>query len=242
MRRTKFGYIKVWSADKTHENIKHQPNGTRRLSRRIGIYGGSFDPVHLGHLWIAEAAREQLLLDEVRWIPAATSPLKRGGPIASDDDRLQMVRLAISGNSHFTVDDRELKRGDVSFTVDTVAELQAEIAADKWFLIIGSDSLASFDRWHEPARLLSMVTLAVIQRGGDPPIDFSVVEPLEASSMENRSTDRHQVVAMPVIEVSSTDLRNRIASGRSIRYQTPAPVEAMLRASGLYSDGKNAAS
>lgn len=199
------------------------------MNRSIGIYGGSFDPVHTGHLWIAEAAREQLTLDEVRWIPAATSPLKRGGPIAGDDDRLQMVRLAVSGNANFVVDDRELRRGDVSFTVDTIAELASEMADAELFLIIGSDSLASFDRWHQPARLLSMVTLAVIQRGGDPPIDFAVIEPFEAES-----TDRHVVVTMPVIEVSSTNLRTRIATGRSIRYQVPAPVEAMIRANGLY--------
>lgn len=199
------------------------------MNRSIGIYGGSFDPVHVGHLWIAEAAREQLTLDEVRWIPAATSPLKRGGPIASDDDRLQMVRLAVSGNAKFVVDDRELRRGDVSFTVDTIAELAAEHNDAELFLVIGSDSLASFDRWHEPAKLLTMVTLAVIQRGGDPPIDFAVIEPFETESI-----DRHVVVTMPAIEVSSTDLRRRIAAGHSIRYQVPAPVEAMIRAGGLY--------
>lgn len=202
---------------------------TKELNRSIGIYGGSFDPVHVGHLWIAQAACEQLSLDEVRWIPAATSPLKRGGTLAGDEDRLQMVRLAVSGNANFVVDDRELRRGDVSFTVDTIAELKSEFSGAELFLIIGSDSLASFDRWHEPAKLLSMVTLAVIQRGGDPPIDFAVIEPFETKSI-----DRHVVVTMPVIEVSSTDLRTRIAAGRSIRYQVPAPVEAMIRAGKLY--------
>ena len=203
------------------------------MTRRIGVFGGSFDPVHEGHLWIAEAARESLSLDEVRWVPAATSPLKRGGTVASDESRLQMVRLAISGNHSFVLDDRELRRGEISYTVDTIAEMKAEQPGDEFFLIIGSDSLASFDRWHQPTKLLEMVTPAVIQRGGDPSIDFSVLDRL--TTFDHIESIRQQVVTMPLIEVSSTDLRNRIAAGRSIRYQVPAAVEALIQHDGLYS-------
>ncbi|TWU59317.1 Nicotinate-nucleotide adenylyltransferase [Rubripirellula tenax] len=199
------------------------------MSKRIGIYGGSFDPVHVGHLWIAEAARESLSLDEVRWIPAATSPLKPSGPVASNEDRLQMLRLAISGNSNFAIDDREILRGDVSYTVDTIAEMKAESPSDQYFLIIGSDSLASFDRWHQPARLLTMVEVAVVQRGGDPPIDFAVLDPFSDGNSAG-----HHVIAMPVIEVSSSDLRQRRANGKSIRYRVPRPVEAFIAAEKLY--------
>ncbi len=95
---------------------------------RLGIYGGSFDPIHIGHLWVAEAALESLGLSEIRWIPAATSPLKPAGTIASNEDRLQMIRLAVSGCPQHVIDDRELRRGEVSYTVDTVAEIQQECA------------------------------------------------------------------------------------------------------------------
>ncbi len=202
------------------------------MSRRIGIFGGSFDPVHLGHLWIAEAAREQLSLDEVRWIPAATSPLKPNGPVASDDHRLQMVRLAISGNQSFVLDDREIVRGEVSYTVDTIAEIKASQPDDELFLIIGSDSLACFDRWHQPKRLLEIATLAVIQRGGDAEIDFSILDNLV--DIDRLDVIKNSVVAMPLIEVSSTDLRRRMMDGSSIRYLTPAAVEAFVRAENPY--------
>lgn len=202
------------------------------MKKRIGIFGGSFDPVHLGHLWIAEAARERLSLDQVSWIPAATSPLKPGGPIAGDEERMRMIRLAISGNPQFVLDDREIRRGEVSYTVDTISEIKAGQPEADLYLIIGSDSLASLDRWHEPKRLLGLVRLAVISRGGEPPIDFSVLEDL-ADPVCQQSVRDH-VVPMPRIEISSSELRRRIQAGKSIRYQTPAAVEAMIEASKLY--------
>lgn len=202
------------------------------MSRRIGIFGGSFDPVHLGHLWIAEAAREQLSLDEVRWIPAATSPLKPDGPVATDEQRLQMVRLAVSGNAPFVVDDREIARGEVSYTVDTIAEIQSEQPDDEYFLIVGSDSLATFDRWHQPSRLLELATLAVLGRGGDAEIDFSILHDL--CSNDRLQSIKNSVVSMPLIEVSSTDLRRRILDGKSVRYQIPAAVEAFIRSEKPY--------
>ena len=140
---------------------------------RIGIFGGSFDPVHIGHLWIAESALESLQLNEIRWIPAATSPLKRHGPIASDQDRLQMLRLAVAGADQHIVDDREIVRGEISYTVDTVSAIREDFPAAEIFLVLGSDSLASFQKWHQASKLLELVTLAVVQRGGQPPIDFS---------------------------------------------------------------------
>ena len=104
---------------------------------RIGVLGGSFDPPHIGHLWIAEAARESLALDEVRWIPAAISPLKPDGPTATDEQRLQMVRLAVSGCEGYVVDDRELRRGSVSYTTDTLRELAEEYPEAEVFFIMG---------------------------------------------------------------------------------------------------------
>ena len=203
------------------------------MKRRIGIFGGSFDPVHLGHLWIAEAARSELDLNQVVWIPASTSPLKPRGPVASDEHRLGMVRLAISSNPNFALDDREITRGEISYTVDTIEEIKNERPDDELFLIIGSDSLASLDRWHQPTRLLDMITLAVIQRGGDPAIDFAILQDL--TTMDRIQAIRQSIVPMPVIQVSSTQLRKRVLANQSIRYQVPAAVEAFIQSQVPYS-------
>ena len=199
---------------------------------RMGIFGGSFDPVHIGHLWIAEAAIELLGLDQVRWIPAATSPLKPNGAIASAEDRVQMLRLALSGNERYAMDEREIHRGEISYTVDTISELIQEFPNTDFRLIIGSDSLASFQQWHQPRRLLELVTPAVVQRGGQPPVDFGVLRGL--ATPQRISEIESQVIQMPVIELSSSELRQRIATGRSIRYRTTRSVEALIDARGLY--------
>ncbi|TWU41326.1 Nicotinate-nucleotide adenylyltransferase [Novipirellula aureliae] len=201
---------------------------------RIGLLGGSFDPVHLGHLWIAESAIETLDLDQLYWIPAATSPLKPNGPVASDALRAEMLRLAISGSDKHSVDCRELSRGDVSYTIDTVEQLQAEQPDTEFVLIIGSDSLASIRKWHEPRRLLQKVVISVVHRGGDPPIDLSVLDGLVTP--ERFAEIERRVLHMPVIEISSSELRDRIATGRSIRYRVPRSVEALIEANGLYRD------
>lgn len=199
---------------------------------RIGIFGGSFDPVHLGHLWIAEAASEALELDRLLWIPSATGPLKPDGPHASDEQRMEMLRLAIAGREDHRVDDRELRRAGVSYTVDTVAELRADDPGADLFLIIGSDSLASMRRWHRPDALLRQVTLAVVQRGGSEPIDFSVLEGIV--DQEHIDRFRKHVIKMPVIELSSSEIRSRAGQGSSIRHRVPRAVEAYLKANRVY--------
>ena len=199
---------------------------------RIGIFGGSFDPVHVGHLWIAEAATEQLQLERMLWIPTATQPLKPGGAVAGNDQRAEMLRLAISGREGHEVDDRELKRSGVSYTVDTVRELVEQEGDAEWFLIIGSDSLESMRRWHQPGELLAMVTLAVVQRGGEPEIDFSVLDGMV--SPERIERFRHHVIKMPVIEISSSEIRSRLQQGKSIRHRVPRSVEAYLANQNVY--------
>ena len=202
---------------------------------RIGIYGGSFDPIHIGHLWIGEAAMESLSLGELRWIPAAQSPLKGKGPVASDPTRLQMLHLALDALDGHVVDDREIRRGSVSYTVDTVADLQAEFPAAEIVLVIGSDSLATMRQWSRPEDLLSQVILAVVQRGGESEIDFSVLDGLVPP--ERIELFRRHVIPMPVIELSSSELRDRMAAGRSIRFRTPRSVEALITAEKLYTSG-----
>jgi nicotinate-nucleotide adenylyltransferase len=199
---------------------------------RIGILGGSFDPPHIGHLWIAEAVREALKLDEIRWIPAAISPLKPDGPVASNEQRRQMVALAVSGCAEYLVDDRELNRGDVSYTVDTLQGLKTEFPKAEFFLIMGSDSLASLQQWHQPKRLLELATLVVLQRGADDDIDFNVLSGLTSETQIQRI--RESQVAMPLIELSSSEIRERLRNGHSIRFRTSRSVEAYIKAEKLY--------
>ena len=202
---------------------------------RIGIFGGSFDPVHIGHLWIAEAAWETLGLKTIHWMPAAASPLKPHGTIASAEDRLEMLRLATSGCEQFEIDDREIRRGGPSYTVDTVSEIREENPGAEIILIIGSDSLADIGRWHQAERLLDLAIPAVVQRGGQSDIDFSVLSGLV--DQKRLQLIRQHVIVMPVIEVSSSELRSRRAQNRSIRFRTPRAVEAMIHARGLYREG-----
>lgn len=199
---------------------------------RIGVFGGSFDPIHLGHLWIAEAACEVLSLSEIRWVPAAQSPLKPGGPVASDLQRLAMLQLALAGLEGHVIDQRELHRSGVSYTVDTIAEMRNELPNAEWLMIIGSDSLSTIRDWHQPQSLLEMVIPAVVQRGGQPKADFSVLSGLVSD--ERIELFRRHVIPMPLIEVSSSGLRQRVAEQKSIRFRTPRAVEAFIEAEKLY--------
>lgn len=199
---------------------------------RIGVFGGSFDPVHIGHLWIANAAVESLALDQLHLVPAAQSPLKPQGTHASAEQRLQMLRLAVSGNSDFQINDLELTRGDVSYTVDTLTQLRAEHVDAEIFLIVGSDSLASFPEWHQPERVLQLAELAVVQRGGEPELDFSVLA--ELTDSDTIAHCQSNVIKMPVIEISSSEIRQRVSESRSIRYRVTRPVEALIQAQALY--------
>jgi len=204
---------------------------------KVAIYGGSFDPVHWGHLWVAQGCGEQLDLDQVLFIPAATSPLKPGGAVASDAQRVMMLQLAIGSAAstdrpQLVIDQREIDRGGTSYTVDTVAELQRERPDDEFLLLVGSDAFADIRRWHRPAELLMRVTPVVFRRGGDPPIAWSVLDGLV--SAERAEQIQAAAVTLPMIELSSSDLRQRVASGRSIRFLVPHAVAAFIHAESLY--------
>ncbi len=198
---------------------------------RIGIFGGSFNPIHVGHLLLAEQAREQLQLEAVRFVPAAVSPLKQGEPKqASPKQRLEMVQLATSGHSAFEVDDREIRRAGVSYTVDTLRELRSEQPNDELIFLMGADSLIDFHRWHEPAELCRLAFVAVLERGGHPPADLQLLRPYLDTADD---LEAHRIRCRQ-IEVSSSDLRVRIAAGRSTRYQLSPAVEAYIAAEQLY--------
>lgn len=199
---------------------------------RLGIFGGSFDPVHYGHLLLAECAREELALDEVWLIPAAVSPFKIGRVQAPGKDRLEMLKLAIGGHDSLVASALEIDRGDVSYTVDTLEQTARERAGAKLFLLMGADSLRDLPSWRSPSRILELATPAVVRRGGAAKPDFGVLGTL-VSSDRVEEIEAAQVT-MPALELSSTDLRERAAAGRSLRYRTPRAVEKYIETHGLY--------
>ncbi|MFM1902187.1 MAG: Nicotinate-nucleotide adenylyltransferase [Planctomycetota bacterium] len=203
---------------------------------RIGIYGGSFDPVHYGHLLAAETAREQARLDRVIFIPAAASPHKPGVVLASAVDRLAMLTLATAGHEAFAVSAVELDRGGPSYTVDTLTSLAAAYPADQLVLILGPDALGSFATWREPARIASLAELVPVERE-----ELDDVAALAAAGgladilgAEAAQAIVNRRVRMPAIGIRATAIREAVAAGRSIRYRTPRAVERLIETRGLY--------
>jgi nicotinate-nucleotide adenylyltransferase len=189
---------------------------------RLGIFGGTFDPVHVGHLLLAECCREQLRLDQVWFLPAAVPPHKQDRPLVPGPQRIEMLELAIGGHEPFVVCPYEIDRGGVNYTVDTLAHFKAEDPARELFFLMGADSLGDLPSWKEPKRLCELAVLVVVGRTGAglPPT--------------GELATRIERVDMPTIDVSSSDLRERIAAGHSIRYRTPRAVEKYIEAHGLY--------
>jgi nicotinate-nucleotide adenylyltransferase len=200
---------------------------------RLGILGGSFDPVHYGHLLFAELCREQTPLDAVWFLPAATPPHKQGRELSSAHHRVEMLRLAIGGNTAFDVCTLEVDRGGLSFTVDTLAELTARHPAAQLFLLLGGDMLADLPTWREPARICQLATLVAARRPGGPAPDSSRLADL-LSQQGSANCATHQLVDMPQLDLSSSEIRRRVAAGLSIRYQTPRAVEKYIETHGLY--------
>ena len=173
---------------------------------RIGVFGGTFDPVHVGHLAIANAALEDIPLDRVVFVPARRSPLKTDGPVASELDRLHMLEDSVVGERRFGISRSELDRPGPSFTVDTLAALRPE---GELFLILGSDAYADFARWRDPDRIRSLASIVVAARPGAPGVPKDV-----------------RLLDAPLLDISSRDLRARAARGKSLRYLVS---EAVLR-------------
>ncbi|MDQ6807818.1 MAG: nicotinate-nucleotide adenylyltransferase [Verrucomicrobiota bacterium] len=186
---------------------------------RIGIYGGTFDPIHHGHLILAREAAESLDLEQVIFVPAARSPHKLQCPAAPASDRLAMVRAAVHGEPRFAVDEIELNRPPPSFTIDTIEILAARHPQRRFSLLVGEDNVDTLETWHRFAELRAMVDLVVLERSG-----LQREHPY-------RAVRRH-------IDISATDIRNRVARGASIRYLVPTAVEEIIRERQLYRESE----
>lgn len=197
---------------------------------RIGVLGGTFDPIHYGHLAAAEECRCALKLEHVLFMPAGQPPHKRGQPVSAVQDRVAMVELAIASNPHFRLSRIDVDRTGPSYTVGALEELRAEFgpAAELWFLM-GADSLADILTWREPERLIQLARVAAVNRPGSPdPSPERLEDRLPGAS------SRIDVVEMPDLALSGSALRERVAAGRPIRYQLPPDVERYVMEHRLY--------
>jgi nicotinate-nucleotide adenylyltransferase len=201
--------------------------------RRVGILGGTFDPVHFGHLVIAEQVREALQLDRVLFVPAARPPHKLNVPVTPAADRAAMVELAIAGNPAFAVCRIEMERSGPSYTVETLETLADEGRRAgimrKLFFILSSEAAAALPTWRAPARILELAELAVVARPG-----FATQDAEEAIRAEIGPTDRVLAIDTVPVAHSSSDVRARAAAGHSIRYLVPPAVESYIRDHRLY--------
>ena len=203
---------------------------------RIGIFGGSFDPIHYGHLILAESCREQANLDQVWFVPSNVQPHKPEGPRATDRQRCEMIELALAGHTAFILSKIELERDGTSFTVDTLREISQSNPDDELFFLMGADSLASFDQWHTPDEILELATPLIVNRPSQEDwkgnVDYSKLESLV--SEERLAAFKEMAVNNPLIEISSSNIRQRVNEQMSIRFLTPRSVEKFVQTKKLY--------
>ena len=188
---------------------------------RLGLYGGSFDPPHVGHLLVVSDAVEALQLDRVGWVPTAVQPLKAGATSAPAPIRLAMTQAAVAGDPRFEVSAIESDRGGLSYTVDTLAVFAEAYPEAERFLLIGMDSLTTFSRWREPERITALARVAVLQRATD-----SATQPSVPPGMRVVTTRR--------VDVSSTEVRERVRAGKPIRGFVPDAVARIIEQARLY--------
>jgi nicotinate-nucleotide adenylyltransferase len=201
-------------------------------SEKIGVLGGTFDPIHLGHLIVAEDLREKLGLSEVLFIPAGRPwlKMKEEKTISAAEHRLAMVRLAVASNHYFKVSTMEINRPGISYSIDTVLELKSELGAQtEIYFIVGPDALAELPKWKEPARLVELCQVVGIGRPGYTKANLRKLE----RSIPGASR-RIMMVDVPQIDISSTEIRERVACGLSIRYLVPEAVEKYIAEHKLY--------
>jgi len=195
-------------------------NASISTGRRVGVFGGTFDPPHAGHVSVAQDVADALALDQVVWIPAFRSPHKRNARLTPAAIRLEMIQHAVRADPRFRVDDCEIMREGPSYTVDTLRGMREQLGdrAAEIVLIIGADQYAAFERWREPDSIRAMATIAVMDREGEAALDAPGV----------------RRVPVGRIDISSTDVRGRVARGEPIEDLVPAGVAAVIRREGLY--------
>lgn len=189
--------------------------------QRVGLFGGSFDPVHCGHLLVAQAALEELRLSRLFFIPAAQSPFKPQSLPAPDADRLRLLRLALAGQTRCEIDEQELQRGGTSFSIDTVRDYARRFPQAELFYLIGADHVPTLPKWREAGELARLVEFVVIPRPGQSPAAFP-------------PPFRGQELAGFPLGVSSSQIRARVKAGLSVQGLVPEPVAEAIRNSGLY--------
>ena len=197
---------------------------------RLGLIGGTFDPIHLGHLIVAEEARACVPLDEVWCIPTGWPWMKEGCYLSPGFHRNAMVELAIASNPFFRASTLELSRPGNTYTVDTLKQIAAQVGpGTELFFILGVDSLAQFPRWRRPECILALCSLVVVPRPGHAAYDPAVLDGLGTAA-----TERVMWMEGPHSEISSSDIRQRVREGRSIKYRVPEAVEEYIYRHGLY--------
>lgn len=193
------------------------------MSARVGIFGGTFDPIHLGHLIVAEQARDRLRLDRIVFVPARVPPHKRGA-VAGAEHRYRMTCLAAGDNPGFEVSDVELRREGPSYTVDTLRAFRAISPGDaQLHLLLGADSARDLEQWKDVDALLEDSTVVVCGRPG-----------VGQDDLPARVGRRATFLATPLLEISSTEIRRLVREGGTVRYLVPVPVEEYIRSEGLY--------
>jgi nicotinate-nucleotide adenylyltransferase len=196
---------------------------------RLGVFGGTFDPVHTGHLVAAETAREAADLDSIMFVPAGEPWLKDGEVVGAKLDRMRMVELAIEGNDRFMASDMEIQRSGPTYSSDTLEELRDLRPGDQLFLIAGMDALADFGRWSRPQRILELAALVGVTRPGRGGLDRAQLDGIRSGA-----SGQMIVAEGPLLDVSATDLRQRFKRGASVRYLVHEAVERYIYEHGLY--------
>lgn len=191
--------------------------------RRIGILGGTFDPIHLGHLVMAEQVREKLRLDRIIFIPSANPPHKTKRKLSPSQDRFEMTRLGLEGNPKFVVSDLELKRGGLSYTIDTLRQLEKLYPNQKMYFLTGSDVLDEIQTWKDPEQIYKRAKVVIAIRPG-----FDRFDP------KNRFAQKSIIVPITGIDVSSSQIRAKVRKGESIHYLVPTKVEEYISKIKLY--------
>jgi len=196
----------------------------------MGVMGGTFDPVHNGHLAVAEEARSQLDLAVILFVPAGQPWLKMDSPVSPAEYRVHMVRLAIAGKPHLKLSTMEIERPGPTYAVDTMAELQTQLGAENGlFFILGWDNLAEFPQWKEPSRLITMCHMVAVPRPGYSPPDLKALE-----ARIPGLSQRVILMDKPEIDISASEIRDRAAQGLSISHLVPEPVASYIKQHKLY--------